>query len=95
MKSVYKYIMTGKSTVFDLPAGSEALSVGYQEGESVIWFLVDIEESVVDVVSRTFTAFATGERIEGDDFKHLMYVGTATTDVGNVWHIFEELGMPS
>jgi len=95
MKSVYKYMMTGKTTVFDLPAGSEALAAGWQDGEIMLWFLVDIEDSVINVVSRTFIAFATGEVIDGD-ISRLMYTDSVMIDDGKfVWHIFEELNKPS
>ena len=83
---IYKYeIRVGRRSL-SLPRGAEILSFQCQHGTLCMWALVDPDAPDEE---RIFRVHATGFDIkmpaEGMEF-----IGTAQTEGGLVWHLFEE-----
>lgn len=85
MKTIWKFplIVTDEQQIV-LPAGSSALSVGYQDETLMLWALIDTEQpgrwSRVRVIG-------TGNPADVDGF---IYVGTVHDRWGLVWHVWLE-----
>ena len=85
MKSIWKYpLHLVESQEIQLPAESEILYIGEQQGELFLWALVDPKETEFTV--KTILIKGTGEPIEEEGLRHLR---TVITEAGLfVWHIF-------
>lgn len=84
MKEVWKFYVYSDRRDISMPAGSEPLHVGSQDGRVVLWAGVDPTRPRV---MRRFFIIATGQPFEP---KGLLYIGT--TQAGPyVWHVFEEV----
>lgn len=84
---VWKFEMATARAVFDMPEGAEVLSVGYQNGNVVIWAEVNPSNPTE---RRIFNALNTGMQLPGDRMK---FYGTVQCQGAIqdyiVWHIYE------
>lgn len=88
MKSIYKYPLSVEDKqVIQLPVGSEILTVQLQNNNSVLWAMVNVNDS--RLVSRHIVMFETGKRI--DMKRNFRYISTFKIPIGLVFHVFEEL----
>lgn len=88
---VWKYVLPFQADPFiDMPEGAEVLTVQMQEGQPVIWALVDPS---IEVRRVRFLLALTGK---GFDATHARYVGTfQIAKAGLVFHLFEmDPGIP-
>lgn len=84
MKVIYKYkLIITDSQVIDMPPG-EILTVQLQDGQPVLWTLVN--EKLAHV-KREVEFFGTGHDVPDGNRK---YIGTFQQS-GFVWHVFERL----
>jgi hypothetical protein len=68
---------------FSLPADAKVLCVQTQQGQGVMWVLLNISQAMI---TRTFRTVGTGNVYEGNVDN---YIGTY--QLGSfVWHVFEE-----
>jgi len=85
MKRIYKYPFTIEApTTVVLKVGAEVLKAGVQNGNPVMWALVD--PAAADE-TWTFDVYATGGEID-DAVDSVSYVDTIFLDNGLVFHIF-------
>lgn len=82
-KKIYKYpISHGKTK---LPEGAHVLSVGMQQGQLMVWAIVDVSKPLPFI--NTFAGFHTGETLPPEPGK---YVGTfLMEEQTDVLHIFQ------
>ena len=87
MKTIWKYVLpTQERVTLQMPDGAKVLTAGEQQGDLVLWALVDPN---APLSNRHFHICSTGHSTalatkEG-------YVGTVQTwPLGLVWHIFEQ-----
>lgn len=85
MKTIFKYPIevTDKQTV-KLPVDSLVISVLNQNGQLVIYALVDTEEKEVE--EKTIRIFGTGHPVDVEEFDY-NFLGSVMMDEF-VWHIF-------
>lgn len=81
---VYKYLLNGPATGLVLPYGAQLLTAQMQGDQLVLWALVDPRE--VRTVRRLIVSVNTGAEF---DFSLPIYIATATSPTGIVWHVFE------
>lgn len=87
MKVVWKYgIRLGEQTI-EMPAGAKILDVQIQQGQLVMWALVDPLTDEREAVS--IFVIGTGHEIYAYNFKHVATV--QTLDGALVWHVFRRL----
>lgn len=85
MKTIHKYHIEKSIETIELPIGAEILSVGSQSLEDLfLWAAVDTLETTE---MKTFEVFGTGWPMSDEDRR---YIGTAHTQTGFVFHIFEK-----
>ena len=82
---IYKYNISEKPE-FELPFGSQFLSIQMQRGEAQAWFLIPI--GPVEMVKRSFFLIPTGEEF---DSSGLNYLGTIQPSPSFVFHLFEKI----
>ena len=83
MNRIWKYnLQPSKRHVLYMPRGAQILGVQLQNGEPVIWALVDPDQ---DLEERALYLAWTGEALPQDK---LSYIGTFQADT-TVWHLFE------
>ena len=87
MKTIYKYKLplTDLSEI-SLPASGDVISVGDQQGELVLWVLVEPDEKMM---LRTFRIAGTGHPLGFESPNDVSFIGTVQQASGLVWHIFE------
>jgi len=85
VKAIWKYQVTGDHTqTLEMPQGAQILTVQVQQGEPVLWALVD---PALPKEKREFFIVGTGWPIDGGLGQ---YVGTFQIMEGSlVFHIFE------
>lgn len=83
MMHVLKYQFTLSLNEFWLPADAAILHVGEQNGQVMLWALVD---SKAKNVSRKFAIVPTGREFDNTG---MTFIGTSQGESGEVWHIFE------
>lgn len=84
---IYKYHLPDprKLNKIEMPLGAIPFSVGIQEGEIMLWAMVDIEQKLSE---RYFFICATGQDVQrGSRFIGTVQVGHPVMEF--VWHIFE------
>ena len=99
MKTIYKYplgkdIHHNSVIEIEMHKGSKILDIQMQNGEPMLWAMVNPKHSLR---KRVFHVFGTGFDMEDYDKKHYEYVKTIqkvhiTGSIANnwlVWHIFE------
>ncbi len=86
MRKIYKYLLSlkpqhevGKLITLRMPVEREYLSIGVQNGEIVLWAVVNTESKKVDVDFRTFWT--------GDNAPLGKYQGTVTIEE-LVYHVY-------
>lgn len=84
MKTIWKYEMLLRNSIFTIPEGAEFLMVQRQGNFPCIWFLVSPNATKE---CRKFSAYGTGQEVPYDPG---IYRGTIQTGNGLVHHIFEE-----
>lgn len=90
MSQVWKFpvgvpTQTGRAWI-DLPDGAELLSVGIQDGEMVVWAL--IQDFEAEVGTHRLIVVNTG--MEVPNFPEgARFLGTVTTSNGIVWHVWD------
>ena len=99
MKTIYKYPV-GKDVhhnsviEIEMPKGARILDIQMQNGEPMLWAIVNPKHSLR---KRVFHVFGTGFDMDDYDKKHYEYVktiqkvhiSTPSKSVWMVWHIFE------
>ena len=84
MKQVWKFQLSGYSSVVQMPSGAEILHVDHQGGDEIfVWAMVDPTRPKGD---RLFEAVGTGQWTHYRAAEHL---ATVTMPSGMVWHVFE------
>lgn len=88
MKTIHKYRLKGqKEQVLELPRGSKILTVHEQNGDAMLWALVDIESEEKEKVE--FKIVGTGWVFEDKGFE---YVSTFQLENGTlVFHVFKKI----
>jgi len=88
MKTIYKFSVPIKDK-FELmiPRGAKILTFQAQNNEPMIWVLVNPKN---ELSKREFAIRGTGQPIMSDDDEDV-YIGTIQTEMGLVWHLFEEV----
>jgi hypothetical protein len=86
MKQICKYKLSSGFTSIGMPIGANVVSAGEQNGQLVIWAIVDPENGEEP---RTFVMLLTGERLVPRD--RLAFIDTVQMDIGDVIHVFEKL----
>ena len=82
MKTIYKYtLQVTDFQQISMPANSKMLSVQLQNGELVLWALIDKKNP-----SRFYIVEIFGTGHEVDTTRD--YVGTVQYPMGLVWHVF-------
>jgi hypothetical protein len=94
MTKIFKYSLTGPTTILSMPSGAQVLSVGVQGADIVLWAQVDPEP--VTRYDRKFNAINTGDEVPSgtpDRPEYAEYIGTVSVPAFVngvvVWHIFE------
>ncbi len=93
MQIVYKYSIPisafGTGLYLDLPKGARLLSVGEQNGELMLWALVEQGETMME--GRLVHVIGTGHPLV-PNFLHTTrdFIGTVQMQNGIVLHVFEE-----
>lgn len=92
MKTIYKYTLdAGDRVRIPLPRDAVVLSIQEQDGQAVMWALVDTDKPLVD---REFRIIGTGYSIP-ESPEHLIFIGTLQLrGLGLVFHIFEVKATP-
>ncbi len=87
MKKILEYALetTGYVEV-DMPLGAETLQVGSVTVYVVVWVLVIPGERTV---TRKFYVCPSDYIIPNDVLNDGTYLGTATTERGHIWHIYD------
>jgi hypothetical protein len=87
VKTIYKYpVVVDDEFSVDLPDGAQILSVDTQQGEPMMWAMVD---PTAPKSKRAFRVIGTGHPI--DDADHLSFVGTFQVRGGSlIFHLFEK-----
>jgi len=86
MKTVWKYTLSTRESVRQIPIGAEFLSMGVQGDIICLWFLIPDTEAKKE--QRVFEIFGTGQAIPS--FGGLKFIGTMVSqNVEMVWHVFE------
>lgn len=87
MKQVFKYNLKERQNILELPLQSEFLSIGFQNGMLVAWFLVDTNSLMA---LHDYYVALTGETLNDG----LIYQDSAMTDDGSyVVHLFSGLNI--
>jgi hypothetical protein len=73
-----------------MPKGALALSVAFRDGDFCLWALVDPD---AHKVQRRFILVGTGQPIQEPALGP--FVGTATDQKGNTYHMFDEGEAPN
>ena len=79
MKQIWKFRV---NTTIQMPMEAKILTVQLQDGEPMMWLVVDTEN---ELESRKFTIVGTGNSFDDKDAK---YIGTFQ-EPPFVWHLFE------
>lgn len=88
MITIYKYVLEVGSDKLCLPKDAEFLSVAFQGENLCLWCKVDTSaQSEI----RMFNIFGTGWEITEQMGTSRAFIGTAHTDSGLVFHVFERL----
>lgn len=82
---VFKYSIKPNCPKVQIPKKAEVLSVGFQGNELFLWAKVNPD---LGDETRYFHGFLTGEELP---LVGLVFHGTAHTDSGLVFHVFEQL----
>lgn len=90
MITVFKYTIDPYDCEVKLPHGAEILSVAFQQDTLCMWAKIHTKS---ELESRYFEAFGTGHEIPFQADTDYKFVGTAHTDNGLVFHLFERLGL--
>ncbi len=91
MKTIHKqHLDLADRQELVLPVDARILHLGWQHDQITIWYLCNVYLSDATTLgeTRTFVVHGTGMAFEDSGLK---YIGTAFSDRGFVWHIFEEL----
>lgn len=84
MKTIYKYVLTGRHTTkLELPKGATVVKFDVQESNFCIWAMVDTDSPSEE---RYFSVVGTGWEIEDG----MVYVGTVQVGLF-VWHCLEHV----
>lgn len=88
-KKIYKYQLkiVDEQTV-DMPANAKILTVQSQNGNPMLWALVN---SATPPEEQTIRIIGTGHPIE--DFYSLEYISTFQTPHGLVFHVFKKVSV--
>ena len=86
MRTIHKYPLEIFDIVtVEMPRGAKAIAVAEQAGKLCLWAEVDDSESVM--VPQAFRIVGTGNRLYGDEGRH---IGTVICADGvQVWHVYE------
>ena len=85
-RTIYKYYINNvRRQEVDLPQGFEILHVGQQDGNLVLWAMVDADAPTHKV---PIMIFGTGHPVPEDSY--LYHIGTVQVGAF-VWHIFEDV----
>lgn len=84
MRTVWKFQLENHRSLLPMPRGAEILHIDCQGSDVFLWALVDTSQPPVD---RMFEIVPTGGNAGGYERQH--YIGTASTPIGYVWHVFE------
>ena len=82
---IYKYNIS-QTQEFELPFGSQFLSIQMQRGEAQAWFLIPI--GPVEMVKRSFFLIPTGAEF---DSSGLAYLGTLQPSPSLIFQLFEKI----
>jgi hypothetical protein len=85
-KGIWKFVLPSFEHQVMMPAKSQVVHVGQQDGAVVVWAVVD--PRVPDEPRRFFTV-ATGQPFPTDQAS---YLGTVQMPSGLVWHVLEVTG---
>lgn len=88
MITVYKYVLEVGNGELRLPVGAEILSVAFQGDDLCLWAKVNDK---CGEEAREFDVFGTGWNIPEHIGTEREFIGTAHTDGGLVFHVFERL----
>lgn len=83
MRAIFKYplVKIGLNSI-QMPAGAVPIYVGSQDGMPVgVWAIIESERPLA---RHDFYVYGTGQAIE-----MRAYLGTAQTEGGFVWHVFD------
>ena len=84
MPTIWKYPLHPGTTQHNMPRGATVLHAQMQQGEPVLWALV---EPSADQELRTFDVYGTGHGVRENAGE---YIATFQMDGGAlVWHVFE------
>ena len=86
MNTIWKFKMTGVSTVIEMPLGARVLTAQVQHGDVVLWASFQVEYAGKKR-TRTFVARPTGSEFSVGNEAYIATVQAAGGDL--VWHIFE------
>lgn len=87
MNVIYKYPLVIKDTQFvTMQYTSEILSVQMQNGQPVLWAMVETEDD--DMIKREIIIKGTGHDIPDMELNRMRYI-TTIQDGRLVWHVFE------
>lgn len=88
MITVYKYKIDPELYPIDMPKGAQVLSVKFQGDELFLWAKIDTKAKTE---KRQFKVFGTGRQMPIDMGIDCIFIGTAHTEDGLVFHVFEWL----
>jgi hypothetical protein len=95
MKVIWKFELIGAQCFVSMPAGAEVLNVDHQNGQVVLWAMVDPEARTHQ---RKFDIVGTGLAVDDLFMEDREYIGTAQIPPNNpmafsalVLHVFEDL----
>lgn len=83
---IYKYMLTGRETVLELPGYHQFLRAGEQEDILYVWVIHP--KDALTKVKRKVVLHGTGQPLTTPPELH--YVDTVFTNSGLVWHVFVE-----
>jgi hypothetical protein len=86
MSKIHKYKLQLFRNELQLPNGAEILDIAFQDGNPVLWAIVDSDS--YETEERTIVAFQTGDEIGNP--KRLQYIKTVCSEKG-VYHFFEKI----
>ncbi len=90
MITIYKYIIDPISSGIEMPIEAEIIKAEAQGNDFCIWAKVN---TLAEIETRNFVAFATGEIIPQQMGTDHLYIGTGFFDNGLVFHAFERTGL--
>lgn len=89
MKVIYKYplgkIQHNSVIEIEMPKGAKVLDIQMQNGDPVVWAIVNPKHSLR---KRVFHVFGTGFEMHDYEKKHYDHINTVQDGL-LVWHIFE------